>query len=105
MAKRQMELAYVLSKKEDHILSELTRIEVVREVHAAIEALPPQCRKIVRMSFVEGMKNQEIAEQLKLSVQTVKNQKVRAIYLLKMKLLNTNIMVLLYLHSHLADKN
>jgi RNA polymerase sigma-70 factor (family 1) len=104
-AKRQQDMLYMLSNNEDHILSELTRSEVVRELHAAIESLPPQCRKIVRMSFVEGKKNQEIAEQLNLSIQTVKNQKVRAIYLLKVKLLNTNVLMLLYLHSHLADKN
>jgi RNA polymerase sigma-70 factor (family 1) len=104
-AKRQQDMLYVLSNNEDHILSELTRTEVIRELHAAIESLPPQCRKIVRMSFVEGLKNQEIANQLNLSIQTVKNQKVRAIYLLKMKLLNTNVLMLLYLHTHLVDKN
>jgi len=104
-AMRQSDLAYFHSHAEDHILSEMTRADVLREVYTAIESLPPQCRKILRMSFVDGMKNQEIAEQLKLSVQTVKNQKVRAIYLLKMKLLNANPVVLLFLHSHLADKN
>lgn len=104
-AKNQSDLVYVLAKKEDHVLTEITKVEVLREVHAAIESLPPQCRKIVRLSFVEGMKNDEIAAQLNLSVNTVKNQKARAIYLLKMKLLTTNLLVLLYLHAHLADKN
>ena len=104
-AKNKSDLVYTLAKKEDHVLTEITKVEVLREVHAAIESLPPQCRKIVRMSFVEGMKNDEIAQQLSLSVNTVRNQKARAVYLLKMKLLNTNLLVLLYLHSHLADKN
>lgn len=104
-AKNQSELVYTLAKKEDHVLTEITKVEVLREVHAAIESLPPQCRKIVRMSFVEGMKNDEIAQQLNLSVNTVRNQKARAVHLLKMKLLNANLMVLIYLHSLLADKN
>lgn len=104
-ARNHSELVHTLPKKEDHVLTEITKAEVLREVHAAIESLPPQCRKIVRMSFVQGMKNDEIAAELRLSVNTVKNQKARAITLLKMKLLTTNLLVLLYLHSHLADKN
>lgn len=103
--RNQSELVYTLAKNEDHVLTEITRAEVLREVHAAIESLPPQCRKIVRMSFVQGMKNDEIAAELSLSINTVKNQKARAIQLLKVKLINTNLLVLLYLHSHLADKN
>jgi RNA polymerase sigma-70 factor (family 1) len=103
--RNQSELVYTLATKEDHVLAEITRAEVLREVHAAIESLPPQCRKIVRMSFVQGMKNDEIAAELSLSINTVKNQKARAIQLLKVKLINTNLLVLLYLHSHLADKN
>lgn len=104
-SKNQSELLYVLPQKEDHVLAQITKAEVLREVHAAIESLPPQCRKIVRMSFVEGLKNQEIADKLNLSVNTVKNQKMRAISLLKIKLLSTNLVVFLILHSHLADKN
>jgi RNA polymerase sigma-70 factor (family 1) len=104
-ASRQSDIAYFHSHTEDHVLTEITRMEVLREVHTAIESLPPQCRKIMRMSFVEGMKNQEIAAQLKLSVNTVKNQKVRAIYLLKMKLLNVNLLALLLLNSHLGGRN
>jgi RNA polymerase sigma-70 factor (ECF subfamily) len=103
--KQQSELLYTLAQKEDHVLTQITKAEVLREVHAAIENLPPQCRKIVRLSFVEGLKNQEIADKLNLSLSTVKNQKMRAIALLKMKLLSTNLFVFLVLHSHLADKN
>jgi RNA polymerase sigma-70 factor (family 1) len=104
-SQQQQDMAYALAGNDEHLLSEITRTEVLREVHAAIESLPPQCRKIVRMSFVEGLKNHEIAEQLRLSVHTVKNQKVRAIYLLKIKLLNRNAWLLLLLHYHLSDKN
>lgn len=103
--KQQSELLYMLAQKEDHVLSTITKAEVMREVHAAIESLPPQCRKIVRLSFLEGLKNQEIAERLNLSINTVKNQKMRAISLLKIKLLSANLMAFLVLYSHLADKN
>ena len=103
--KQQSDLQYMLAQQEDHVLNSLTKAEVLREVHAAIESLPPQCRKIVRLSFLEGLKNQEIADRLNLSINTVKNQKMRAISLLKIKLLSTNLMAFLVLYSHLADKN
>ena len=103
--KQQSDLQYTLAQQEDHVLNSLTKAEVLREVHAAIESLPPQCRKIVRLSFLEGLKNQEIADRLNLSINTVKNQKMRAISLLKIKLLSTNLMAFLVLYSHLADKN
>jgi RNA polymerase sigma-70 factor (ECF subfamily) len=103
--KQQSELTYIHSQKEDHVLSHIIRAEVLREVHAAIETLPPQCRKIVRMSFVEGLKNQEIADRLNLSINTVKNHKMRAVSLLKIKLLSSSLTAFLVLYSHLADKN
>ena len=104
-ARNHSDLVYTLAKNEDHVLTEIVKVEVLREVHASIESLPPQCRKIVRMSFVQGMKNDEIAAKLSLSINTVKNQKSRALTLLKGKLSNISLLMVLYLHTYLADKN
>jgi len=103
VTRQQSDLAYLVNAGEE-TFTEATRTEILREVYAAIENLPPQCRKIVKMSFVEGLKNHEIAEQLNISIHTVKNQKVRGIYLLKMKLLSSNIFMMLLLHSELAGE-
>lgn len=67
-------------------LTEVTRTELIRELYLAIAKLPSQCAKIIHMGYVEGMRNAEIAEKLGLSVQTVKNQKLRGIELLKKRL-------------------
>jgi RNA polymerase sigma-70 factor (ECF subfamily) len=91
-AKKQ--LAYLSSEKEGHILNEMVRSEVLREIYREIENLPEQCRKIFKMSYFEGRKNQEIADKLKISVHTVKNQKARAIQLLKLKLPDRNLVAL-----------
>jgi RNA polymerase sigma-70 factor (family 1) len=103
--RQQMDVSHLLDPDEEKAFAEVTRAEVLREVYAAIETLPTQCKKIVRMSFIEGLKNHEIAEQLNISVHTVKNQKVRGIYLLKMKLLGANMIMFLLLNAHLAGKN
>lgn len=103
--KLESDLLHLLSENDDHALANMIKAEIFQEIYKAIEALPSQCKKIVWMSFMEGRKNQEIADLLNLSVQTVKNQKLRGITLLKMKLLDSNILVLLWLYSHLSNKN
>ncbi|HEY0677637.1 MAG TPA: RNA polymerase sigma-70 factor [Chitinophagaceae bacterium] len=65
---------------------EMNAGEMFENIHAAIQTLPSQCRKIISLSYLNGLKNQEIADQLQLSVQTVKNQKQRGVQLLKKRL-------------------
>jgi RNA polymerase sigma-70 factor (ECF subfamily) len=64
----------------------LIRVELYRSIYRAIEQLPEQCGRIVRMGYIEGRTNEEIASTLGLSIQTVKNQKSRGISLLKLRL-------------------
>lgn len=42
-------------------------------IESILKELPPQCRKIVLMSKYDKMKQQEIADQLGISIKTVKN--------------------------------
>jgi RNA polymerase sigma-70 factor (family 1) len=84
LSKKQ--LAYLSADKEGFILNDMIRNEVLAQISSEIENLPEQCKKIFKMSYFEGRKNQEIAEILDISVHTVKNQKARAIQLLKVKL-------------------
>lgn len=64
----------------------IIRLEVYRELYREIALLPDQCGRIVRMGYIDGLSNDEIADQLGLSVQTVKNQKTRGIGLLRSRL-------------------
>lgn len=66
---------------------DIIRMEVFRVIYREISNLPEQCGKIVRMSYIEGLKNEQIAQILSISLQTVKNQKTRGMKLLKMRLL------------------
>jgi RNA polymerase sigma-70 factor (ECF subfamily) len=53
--------------------------ETSRIVQAAIEQLPPQARKVYLLNREEGLKIGEIAQQLQLSTQTVKNTLGRSV--------------------------
>jgi RNA polymerase sigma-70 factor (family 1) len=88
------EVAYLTDEKDGFVLNEMVRAEVLKEVMTEIETLPAQCRKIFKMSYLEGLKNDEIAACLEISVHTVRNQKQRALQLLKTKLLSKNLLQL-----------
>lgn len=67
-------------------LNAMIRSEVITELHKVITTLPENCQKIFRMGYLEGLKNPQIAEELGISVNTVKTQKKRGLQLLKMRL-------------------
>lgn len=71
---------------EEYILEAIISAEIIAEVNLAIESLPSHLIKLTRLSFLEGKKNHEVAEELEMSVNTVKKQKQRVLELLKMSL-------------------
>lgn len=95
LSKKQ--LAYVTGEKEEYVLNEMIRAEVLKEIMREIDNLPEQCGKVLKLGYLEGLKNQEIADLMKISVHTVKNQKARAIQLLKIKLRDRDLMTFLLL--------
>ncbi|AKD57009.1 RNA polymerase sigma-70 factor [Spirosoma radiotolerans] len=75
-----------LEAEELTIMDAIISSEVMAELHSAIEALPANYRTISEMSYLEGKKNQEIADELNMSINTVKKQKQRALELLRLRL-------------------
>ncbi|MCZ4695469.1 RNA polymerase sigma-70 factor [Ancylomarina euxinus] len=63
--------------------------EVNRQISEAVQELPESARIIYLLSL-NGVKNKEIAEDLKISINTVKTQKLRANRFLKEKLKKQN---------------
>jgi RNA polymerase sigma-70 factor (family 1) len=61
--------------------------ELLRRIYDQIENLPTQRKTIFKLSFLEGLKNTEIADQLQISVQTVQNQKAIALKMLRLTVL------------------
>jgi len=80
---------------EAYIIEAIISSEIIAEVHAAIAALPANLQRLSRLSFLEGKKNQEVADELEMSVNTVKKQKQRALELLKLNLNPETLTILL----------
>ena len=80
---------YLSTDHEEFALNEMIRAEVLQQIYEAIEALPSQCKKVFKMCYVEGLSNSEVAERFSISINTVKNHKVKALGLLRLKFLNT----------------
>lgn len=83
----QNELAYLADEVEEPVQREIVYAEMMHSIYTAIQNLPPQCSKVFRMLYQEGKGYQQIADEMQLSISTVRNQKARALLLLKQKLL------------------
>lgn len=60
--------------------------ELEKDFSKAIETLPPECRRIFEMSRIEGLKYQEIADRLNISIKTVETQMSRALSKIRVEL-------------------
>lgn len=84
--------------EEPTVISDLIHAEAMGELYEAINGLPVGCAEILKKSIFEGLSNQEIADSLELSINTVKSQKRRAISLLRERMgpeMNTTLSLLL----------
>lgn len=77
-----------LSQLEDGVFFRNTVIdqEAQMMLYRAIQELPEKARLVFEMSFIEGLKNVEIAEQLGLSESSVKKYKAGALEFLRRRL-------------------
>ncbi|MEM9820416.1 MAG: RNA polymerase sigma-70 factor [Bacteroidota bacterium] len=58
-------------------------LELQERINACINALPPRCQLIFKLSRYEEMTYKQIAEQLEISVKTVENQMGKALKILR----------------------
>ena len=64
-------------EEEDRIYALTVKEEIIRQLYQHINDLPPEQRRIILLR-IEGFTWEEIAEQLKVSINTVKTQKTRS---------------------------
>lgn len=74
--------------------------ELQRQLQNALNTLPEQCRIIFQMSRFEELKYKEIAERLGISIKTVENQMGKALKILRLKLVDFLVLVLLGLANY-----
>ena len=70
----------------DYPLSGVIENEINAILQKTIEQLPEQCRKIFVMSRIDGMKHEKIAQELNISINTVRTQIHRALEKLRVEL-------------------
>jgi RNA polymerase sigma-70 factor (ECF subfamily) len=74
----------------------LVEEETYQIIFNAIRTLSPQAQRVIELSL-DGLKNQEIANKLSISINTVKTIKLRAFAALRVEL-KDNIFILFMLH-------
>ena len=89
--KKEKKLVRLDIEKHDSVAM-MEQFVIEEETHAilfqALDTLPPKSRKVFELSCLKGMKYKDIAEELHISLNTVKSQRARAIELLKKQLKN-----------------
>lgn len=70
----------------DDPLHSMENAELRRKIEDTIDMLPEKCRQVFRMSYLNGMRNNDIAEELQLSVRTVEAHMYRALRFLRERL-------------------
>jgi RNA polymerase sigma factor (sigma-70 family) len=82
-------VAYLYDHRlEGNAFQRLIAGEVSRELNGAIEALPAGCARVVKLLYVEGKSLSESAEELNISINTVKTQRARGLKALRARLTN-----------------
>ncbi len=73
------------------------KTEVIKTLYNEIDNLPSQCKKIIRLRLFENLTIAQIAHELNLSNQTVKNQLSRAKQLLRLRVMEKQLLSFLFL--------
>lgn len=92
---KQYEMAQRTSEYEDDLVEKLERREQMSLFYQALAKLPEQKKKICLMKLQGDMSNQEIAEQLHVSINTVKSHYAEALKLLRRELLRVLMIVII----------
>jgi len=86
-----------MDEDSDEIIYEIIDTEIVDILAREIESLPDKCREVFKLIYLGGKSTEEIAAELNLNVQTVRNHKTRAIELLRAQFLKKGLSATLQL--------
>ena len=95
---RAKEFAYIHDVIENPIPNQIVEAESFREIFLTLETLPPKCRQIFRMHYIEGKDYSQIAKELNLSVKTIYSQKARAVMLIRQRIVFALLMIFFLAH-------
>ena len=98
------ELLYLEEEKgQELIINQMIRAELMQEIYTEIEKLPEKRRMVFKLAYLEGLKNDEIADQMRISIHTVKEHKGKALQFLRLRFSDKNIILFILLCSQCME--
>jgi RNA polymerase sigma-70 factor (family 1) len=83
---REKEFLYLTNETESSIFQKKIETELYGEIFSMLNTLPPKCRQIFNMLYIQGKSYEEISQELNLSINNIRNQKARGLMLLKQRI-------------------
>ncbi len=90
------QLKYVGKISEDTVNMEIEYLELTSRLGEIIKTLPPRQKEVYLLQKVEGLKYNEIADRLNISVNTIENHMSRALKTIREKLGNYSLLSVLF---------
>lgn len=87
----------VTNTENNNAYQQLVADELEKNLASAIDNLPKECKKVFELSRFEGLKYQEIAQRLDISIKTVETQMSRALSKLRLELREFITLLLLFI--------
>lgn len=81
--KKHENFASIYLHTDDAIENEIIYTELLAEIRKEMESLSPRMKEVFYLAYFKELSNEEIAENLNLSNQTVRNQKTSALSILR----------------------
>ncbi|MDO6433023.1 RNA polymerase sigma-70 factor [Flavitalea sp. BT771] len=98
------ELLYLEAEKgQELVVNQMIRAELMQEIYTEIEKLPEKRRMVFKMAYLDGLKNDEIADQMHISIHTVKEHKGKALQFLRLRFSDKNIILFILLCSQCME--
>ncbi|GAB7087850.1 RNA polymerase sigma factor [Marinifilum fragile] len=88
-----------LEEKESAPKANEQSIENSQQIYSAINELPEKCREVFMLCCVSGYTYNEAAEELNVSMNTVRTHMVRAFKMLREKLKSPHLFYMLFFHK------
>ena len=96
----QQHVLYMTKDKVDESAG-MELLDLKEKLQQALNDLPEKCRTVFQLSRFEDLKYQEIADELGISIKTVENQMGKALRILRTKLVDFLVLILLFMHTKL----
>lgn len=90
---------------DNNYLTDIIETEVLLEIFDAVEALPQECRKVFKLSYISGYDIKSVAMELDISEHTVRSQRTRAKKILRASLKDIFLFSMLWKYNKSSKKN